>query len=116
MKTRYRLLGQHPGPVAFLHLDVDRYSSTRTVLELLGDRIVPGTVIAFDEFFNYPGWREGEYRAFNEFCRQRRPKCAIWDSSGRDEQAVAKITGIAPVPDAVSVEQRDLTPSRLTNP
>ncbi|MGD1216044.1 MAG: TylF/MycF/NovP-related O-methyltransferase [Terriglobales bacterium] len=51
---------QHPEPIAFLHLDADLYSSTRTVFELLGDGIVAGTVIAFDEFFNYPGWSEGE--------------------------------------------------------
>ena len=42
-------------PAAFLHLDADLYSSTRTVLDLLDDRIVPGTVIQFDEYFGYPG-------------------------------------------------------------
>ena len=100
---------QYPGPVAFLHLDADLYSSTRTVFDLLGDRIVPGTVIAFDEFFNYPGWREGEYRAFDEFCHQRRAEVRYLGFVGRDEQAVVKITGIAPVSRAVFVEERDLT-------
>jgi len=57
--------------IAFLHLDADLYSSTRTVFEMLGDRIVPGTVIQFDEFFNYPGWQDGEYKAFSEFCALR---------------------------------------------
>lgn len=53
--------------VAFMHIDCDLYSSTATLFEHLGDRIVPGTVIVFDEYFNYPGWREHEYRAFTEF-------------------------------------------------
>ncbi len=53
--------------VAFMHIDCDPYSSTATLFEHLGDRIVPGTVIVFDEYFNYPGWREHEYRAFTEF-------------------------------------------------
>ena len=35
-------LNDEPGPVAFLHLDADLYSSTKTVLDLLGDRLVPG--------------------------------------------------------------------------
>jgi predicted O-methyltransferase YrrM len=53
--------------IGFLHIDCDLYSSTKTIFDLLGSRIVPGTVIVFDEFFNYPGWELGEYRAFMEF-------------------------------------------------
>jgi len=60
-------LRENPGKIAFLHVDCDLYSSTATILELLEPRFVPGTVIAFDEFFNYPGWEDGEFRAFNEF-------------------------------------------------
>jgi hypothetical protein len=58
---------QYQGPVAFLHMDADLYSSTRTTLDLLADRIVTGTVIQFDEFFNYSGWQRGEHKAFMEF-------------------------------------------------
>jgi Macrocin-O-methyltransferase (TylF) len=103
-------LEQHPGPVAFLHLNADLHSSTRMVFELLGDRIVPGTVIAFGEFFNYPGWREGDYRVFTEFCRERRAEVRYLGFVGRDEQAVAKISGISHVSDGIFVEDRDLTP------
>jgi hypothetical protein len=59
-------LQQHPGPVAFIHIDSDLYESARAVLELLEDRIVPGTVIVFDEYFNYPNWQAHEFRAFQE--------------------------------------------------
>ena len=100
---------QHPGPVAFLHLDADLYSSTRTILDLLGDGIVPGTVIAFDEFFNYPGWREGEYQAFTEFCRERQVDVRYLGYVRKDQQVAAKVTGIAPVSRSVFVEERDLT-------
>jgi hypothetical protein len=60
-------LKQHPGNVSFLHVDCDLYSSTSTVLRLLKHRISKGTVIVFDEFFNYPNWQEGEFKAFSEF-------------------------------------------------
>jgi predicted O-methyltransferase YrrM len=60
-------LGAHPGPVSFLLIDSDLYSSCRYVLETLSPRIVPGTVIVFDEFFNYPGWERGEYKAYREW-------------------------------------------------
>jgi hypothetical protein len=63
----------NPGPIEFLHMDADLYSSTKTVFDLLGDRIRPGTVIQFDDYFNYPGWQsDGEYKAFEEFVRARR--------------------------------------------
>jgi Macrocin-O-methyltransferase (TylF) len=57
--------------VAFLHIDCDLYSSTKTVLESLDNMIVPGTVICFDEYYNYPDWEEGEYKAFQEFLAPR---------------------------------------------
>jgi hypothetical protein len=64
-------LAANPGPVAFIHVDCDLYSSTRTILSKLGDRIVPGTVILFDEYFNYPNWEAHEYKAFQEFVKER---------------------------------------------
>jgi Macrocin-O-methyltransferase (TylF) len=60
--------------IAFMHIDCDLYGSTKTVLDLVASRMVAGTVILFDEFFNYAGWQEGEYRAFNEFCAQHNVK------------------------------------------
>jgi hypothetical protein len=60
-------LAANQGPVAFIHVDCDLYSSTRTILALLADRLVPGTIILFDEYFNYPNWEQHEYKAFQEF-------------------------------------------------
>lgn len=65
-----RWASEHPLPMKFIHFDADLYSSTRTVLEVLTDRIVPGTIVQFDEFFNYPGWRQGEYKAFMEYVEK----------------------------------------------
>jgi predicted O-methyltransferase YrrM len=60
-------LKANPGPCALLHVDCDIYTSTVTIFTQLRDRIAPGTVIVFDEYFNYPGWRQHEYKAFQEF-------------------------------------------------
>jgi len=54
-------------PVALLHIDSDLYSSARTALFGLAPRLRAGSMIVFDEFLNYPGWRQHEYRAFTEF-------------------------------------------------
>jgi hypothetical protein len=53
--------------VAFLHVDCDLYSSTKEIFFYLGNRIKPGTVIVFDEYMNFPGWKNDEWKAFREF-------------------------------------------------
>lgn len=63
--------------VALLHIDCDIYSSTATVLECLESRIVPGTVIIFDEIYNYPNFAQGEMRAWLELL-ERKPMDYQW--------------------------------------
>jgi hypothetical protein len=58
--------------IALLHVDCDLYSSTVTILEQVGDMLVPGTIIIFDELINYHGWEEGEFKAFTEFVAARK--------------------------------------------
>jgi len=29
-----------------------------------------GTVLCFDEYYNYSDWEEGEYKAFEEFAKE----------------------------------------------
>ncbi|HTQ71109.1 MAG TPA: class I SAM-dependent methyltransferase [Acidocella sp.] len=62
-------LAANPGPAAFIHVDCDIYTSTVTIFTALRERIVPGTIVLFDEYLNYPGWRAHEYKAFQEFIR-----------------------------------------------
>ena len=63
------------GVVSFLHVDCDLYSSTLDILNLLNDRIVPGTVIVFDEMYPWNGldrydlWEQGEFQALGEWIR-----------------------------------------------
>lgn len=59
-------------PISYLHIDCDLYSSTKTIFEHLGFMMVSGTVIVFDEYFNYHGWEDGEFKAFQEFIEERK--------------------------------------------
>lgn len=87
---------QHKQPIAFLHCDCDLYSSTVTVFQQLGSRIRSGSVIVFDEFFNYPDWEQGEYKAFLEFVKDRKASFEyLGYTHGRDsEQVGVRITKI----------------------
>lgn len=87
------LAGEAAG-VALLHVDCDLYASTRTVLDLLKPRINPGTVIVFDEYFNFVGWREHEFKAFQEFVAET--GCSYRYVAWGYQQAVVIIEGANP--------------------
>ena len=62
-------------PIKFLHVDSDLYSSAKTVLTLLNDRIENGTIIVFDEMYpwgrkRYERREEHEYKALQEWTEQ----------------------------------------------
>ncbi|MEI5675847.1 MULTISPECIES: class I SAM-dependent methyltransferase [unclassified Nocardioides] len=69
-KTVPQFATAHQGPFAFVHLDADLYSSTKTVMDTLLDWFVPGTVIVFDEYFGYYGWQNHEHKAFLELLER----------------------------------------------
>lgn len=52
--------------VAFVHVDVDTYAPTRTILASTQSHFQPGTIVMFDELLGYPGWKEHEFRALRE--------------------------------------------------
>ena len=70
-QTLPAFLREHPEDVAFVHIDSDLYASAKTILTFLSPRIKAGTIIVFNEYFNYPNWQEHEFKAFQEFCADR---------------------------------------------
>lgn len=87
-------LAEHEEPVAFVHVDCDLYSSTATVLAQVGPRLRPGSVIVFDEYFNYPGWPEHEHRAWAEYVERADVRFKYEGYTRDHEQVVVRITGI----------------------
>jgi tetratricopeptide (TPR) repeat protein len=63
-------LAAHPGPVRFLNVDCDLYASTRDALAVLAPRLVPGSVLVFDEYLANPGWEDDEHRALEEAAQR----------------------------------------------
>lgn len=91
-QTLPEFLKEHTEQVAFLHIDCDIYSSTKCVFDLLMTQIRPGTVIVFDEFMNYPGWKEHESKALCEFARAN--KAVYTFKAFYDQKAVILIDKI----------------------
>lgn len=92
--TLPEFLKENTEKVHFLHIDSDLYSSAKTVLNLLSDRIVPGTIIVFDEYFNYPGWKQNEYLAFQEFVKEHNVRYKYIAYCSRGYSVAVVIEGI----------------------
>ena len=63
-------LNNHNPKINFVHLDMDTYSPTKFTLEKIKPYLVKGAIILFDQLYNYPGWRNGEYKALTEVFKE----------------------------------------------
>lgn len=86
-------LKENEDTCSFIHIDCDLYSSTKTIFDLLHSKIKKNTIIVFDEFFNYPGWKNGEYKAFMEFVEYYKIKYEYIGYCKYDEQVAVQILG-----------------------
>jgi hypothetical protein len=59
-------LSKNDGPIALLHIDTDTYTPCRSILTLCKERLISGSIVLFDDFLAYPGWRHGEAKALSE--------------------------------------------------
>ena len=59
--------------VALCHIDCDLYESTKDALNLIKDKLVDGSIIAFDDWFNNKANpNKGEMKAYNEFLEENK--------------------------------------------
>ncbi len=56
--------------ILLIHMDADTYTPTKFVLDHLKDLISADTYIIFDEYYNYPGWKNHEWKAWQEFIEE----------------------------------------------
>jgi hypothetical protein len=92
------LLKKEKQPIAFLHVDCDLYNPTHSAFEDCAKykRIVPGTVIQFDELFemiNYEGdgkswWFTDEIDAWHEFRDKYKVKYRWIGSTGEHASVI----------------------------
>jgi hypothetical protein len=83
---------EHDGPIAFAHIDADLYSSTVTIFREGEDRFVEGSVLLFDEYFNFPGWEQHEHKAFLEFIERTGHDFEYVAYNGLHEQVLVRLT------------------------
>lgn len=77
--------------ISFCHLDCDLYSSSKYVLDTLSNHFQTGAILLFDEFYNYPGFENGEIKAFLEFVQESGIKYEYIGYNVNHEQVAIRI-------------------------
>ena len=79
------------GSIGFAHVDCDLYSSTKSALGFLRNKMPAGGIIVFDELLGYPAWQEHEFRALQESGL----KCEYiaYCSAGHEQQVAIRVIG-----------------------
>ncbi len=90
-ETVPKYVESHPEPAALVHIDSDLYSSAKAVLDRIP--MQRGTLIVFDEFYNYPGWEDGEAKAWRECAAARHLDHGFIGYCPRSEQVAVRICG-----------------------
>jgi hypothetical protein len=76
--TLSEYLENHPElRISLLNIDVDVYGATKTILEQLYPRVVPGGVVLFDDYGKFPG----ETKAVDEYFADKDPTLEQLDYS-----------------------------------
>ena len=72
---------QWKGRAAIVHVDCDLYGSTLSCLRPILSRCQQGTVVLFDEYYNYPDFAQHEWLAWRVICAEYRivSSCIAYD-------------------------------------
>jgi len=101
-------------PVALLHIDCDLYNSTKTIFKYLEHKIIPGTVILFDEFHNYPNFREGEHKAFKEFIEKTKYNFEFLAITDGEQAAIQILPSDFKTVNKLVADNNSMTKTKLT--
>jgi hypothetical protein len=75
-------LQAHNPLVAFAHMDLDTYQSTLYVLKKIKPFLRKGSILLFDEMYNFPGWSVGEYKALTEVFNKNEYRIVAFAKDG----------------------------------
>ena len=78
--------------LAYANIDCDLYSSTLDILESMHGRVIPGTILIFDEYICHSTWRQDEFRAWRECCKRFGWKYEYLAFSLITKQVVVRVT------------------------
>ena len=60
--------------IIFAHMDMDTYTPTKYALNKIKPFLQKGSIILFDELYNFPSWKNHEYKALKEVFNENEYK------------------------------------------
>jgi hypothetical protein len=63
-------VNEHKTPIAFIHVDCDLMSSTQVIFSELQKIILPGVVVVFDDYFNFPMWEKDGHSVLTSYLQR----------------------------------------------
>jgi len=69
-KTLDKFLEEHDETISFVHLDADLYSSIDYVLKKIETKIEDKCLFIFDDFLQFPNYKEHSIKCFHEFLKR----------------------------------------------
>jgi hypothetical protein len=70
--------------INFIHMDVDTYESSLFILKEIKPNLAKGSIILFDELYNYVNWQENEYKALSEVFKENEYKFIAFSKEGAE--------------------------------
>ena len=68
--TLQGFLKENTEPIILAHMDMDTYTPGKFVLENIKSRLIEGSLILFDDFYGYGGWRNHDFKSLNEVFKK----------------------------------------------
>ena len=75
-------LSKNNPEISFAHMDLDTYESTKYALAKIKPYLKKGSILLFNEFYNFPGWSVGEYKALTEIFDEKEYKIIAFSKHG----------------------------------
>jgi len=66
--------------IIFSHMDMDNYNPTKYALAKIKPFLTQGSIILFDEFYGFQGWKNHEYKALTEVFKENEYKYIAFGS------------------------------------
>ena len=73
-ETLLKFFIKHKGIISLANIDCDTYEATQCVLANIEAHLTTGSVLLLDDYFGYVGWREGTFKAWQEFIKKHKVK------------------------------------------
>ena len=76
-----------------VHVDCDTYDATVDVLKLCSDYVEHGLIIHFDDFFGFPNWRSGGFKALKEISESQQWRLTYLSYGTKEVAVLAEKSG-----------------------